>query len=97
MTSDMKELLAQGFIPPWMDKEVLCLCLSGASPTTIDAWVNTGVLPPPKKRGGKLMWKWSEVDNKLTVGEAGGSPDSQADRIRLGTKRASMERHANEF
>ena len=26
-----------------------------------------GILPPPRKHGGKLMWKWSEVDDRLTT------------------------------
>lgn len=79
-----------GFIPPWMDMATLCqhTCLS---PNTVDAWVAQGILPPPRKRGGKLMWKWAEVDEKLTVGEAGGSPDSEAERIRNATRRAASE------
>lgn len=79
------------FIPPWQDKATLCAHIC-ASPHTVDAWVASGVLPPPRKRGGKLMWKWSEVDEKLTLGEAGETPDSQADEIRNATKRAAESR-----
>lgn len=61
--------------PPWQDTMTLArhICVS---PSTIENWVAAGILPPPRKRGGKLMWKWSEVDawlsegNNGTVGEA---------------------------
>jgi predicted site-specific integrase-resolvase len=76
------------FIPPWQDMPTLCrhICIT---PTTVDTWVAQGILPPPRKRGGKLMWKWSEVDEKLTIG--GASPDSTAERIRDATRRAASE------
>ena len=76
--------------PPWMDRDTLSAHIS-VSRATVDNWVAQGVLPPPRKRGGRLMWKWSEVDEKLTLGEAGGSPDSQAERIHNGTRRALAE------
>lgn len=67
------------FVPPWQDKATLCenIC---ASPSTVDKWVIEGVLPPPRKRGGKLMWKWDEVDEMLTAGTQ--SMDALAERIR---------------
>ncbi len=88
MTPDLKAMLVAGFRPPWMDKEVLgfCTCLGS---TTIDTHVATGVLPPPRKRGGKLMWKWSEVDEWLTVGKPSGNPPDPAERIRNGTREAA--------
>jgi predicted DNA-binding transcriptional regulator AlpA len=53
--------------PPWMDTPTLAkhICTSAS---TIDNWVAQGILPPPRKRGGKLMWKWSEVDAWLSDG-----------------------------
>jgi predicted site-specific integrase-resolvase len=44
------------FIPPWQDLQTLCanICVSA---TTVENWVAQGILPPPRKRGGKLMWK----------------------------------------
>src|ERR1700682_5526562 len=45
------------WVPPWQDKPTLCMCLC-LSENTVDAWVRQGLLPPPRKRGGKLMWKW---------------------------------------
>ena len=75
------------FVPPWMDKATLAKNIC-ASDTTIDTWVTQGILPPPRKRGGKLMWKWSEVDERLTVG---GNSDSLAERIRDGSRRATAE------
>lgn len=76
--------------PPWMDSNTLCehICIS---PATVDNWVKNGILPPPKKRGGKLMWKWLEVDRYLSErGE--GSPDAEAERVRNGTKREAEGR-----
>lgn len=76
--------------PPWMDAGTLAKHCS-VSPSTIEAWAAQGVLPPPRKRGGKQLWKWSEVDEKLTIGEAGGSPDAAAERIRNATRAAAAE------
>ena len=78
--------------PPWMDSTTLAehIC---ASPNTIDTWVLKGILPPPRKRGGKLMWKWIEVDEYLTNG--GLSPDAEAERIRENVKRAVAESSAD--
>jgi predicted DNA-binding transcriptional regulator AlpA len=50
-----------------MDTTTLALHIS-VSPSTIDNWVAAGILPPPRKRGGKLMWQWAEVDAWLTDG-----------------------------
>ena len=77
------------FIPPWQDSVTLAkhICVSAS---TIDNWVSQGILPPPRKRGGKLMWKWEEVDAWLTDGRAG-SPDAEAERIRNATRRVATE------
>jgi predicted site-specific integrase-resolvase len=70
-----------------MDMLTLCrhICVST---TTVDNWVAQGILPPPRKRGGKLMWKWSEVDKKLTDGQD--DEKSELERIRDGTRRAAQ-------
>jgi predicted DNA-binding transcriptional regulator AlpA len=71
------------FIPAWVDLAELArqICVS---PTTVDNWVAAGVLPAPRKRGGKLMWKWSEVDAKLTNGTQDGldKPGSIRDAVK---------------
>jgi predicted site-specific integrase-resolvase len=74
--------------PPWMDTAALAAHVS-ISVSTIEAWVAQGILPPPRKRGGKLMWKWSEVDERLMNGES--SPDAEAQRIRDATRKAAQE------
>lgn len=68
------------FIPPWQDMSTLCAHICVA-PNTVDKWVVEGILPPARKRGGKLMWKWTEVDAYLSNG-GGRSPDAEAERIR---------------
>lgn len=77
--------------PPWMDSATLAghICVSA---TTVDNWVNQGILPPPRKRGGKLMWKWAEVDAYLTDGKPATGPDAEAERIRDATRRAAENR-----
>jgi hypothetical protein len=67
--------------PPWQDSVALAAHIS-VSVYTLENWVAAGILPPPRKRGGKLMWKWSEVDTRLsegnngTIGEATGMRDA---------------------
>ncbi len=93
MTPALKKLLIDGFVPPWQDKEVLAICTSN-SPDTIDNWQAQGILPPPRKRGGKLMWKWAEVDAWLT----GGRPIDEVARITEATRRIIEEaRHPKPY
>lgn len=40
------------------------------SDTTFDKYVREGVLPSPKRRGGMLRWKWSEIVAVLDGGAA---------------------------
>jgi hypothetical protein len=74
--------------PPWQDISTLCanICVCER---TVDAWVQQGILPPPRMRGGKRMWKWAEVDACLSGPEDGGVT---AESIREATRRAVSER-----
>lgn len=54
--------------PPWQDAPTLAQHLS-ISLHTIENWVAAGWLPPGRQRGGKVMWKWSEVDDLMTNGK----------------------------
>jgi predicted DNA-binding transcriptional regulator AlpA len=76
-----------GLIPPWQDMATLCKHIS-CSPSTVENWVAEGILPPPRKRGGELMWKWSEVDDYLTHGS---HQAADIDRIREATRRIVEE------
>jgi predicted site-specific integrase-resolvase len=62
--------------PPWQDTVTLAehLCVA---PSTITNWVAQGILP--RNRGGKLMWRWDEVDEMLTIGRD--ASETLADRI----------------
>lgn len=55
--------------PAWVDKATLMreTCLGER---TVDTWVKGGLLPPPRLIGGKLMWRWIEVDQYLVDGGA---------------------------
>lgn len=50
--------------PPYQDAETLaahlCVCAK-----TIRAWADQGIIPPPVKRGGRVLWKWSAVEKSL--------------------------------
>lgn len=83
------------WVPPWQDMATLCAHIC-ASPRTVDAWVVQGILPPPYKRGGKLMWRWIEVDEYLARGSEGAAPDAQAERIRENVRRAQEEGRAGQ-
>jgi hypothetical protein len=72
--------------PPWMDKETLAVHLS-SSPNTIENWS----IPQPRKRGGKVMYCWAEVDEWMLNGKPEASEDSLAERIRNGTRAAAAE------
>jgi predicted DNA-binding transcriptional regulator AlpA len=75
--------------PPWQDISTLCghTCLSEA---TVDKWVKLGLLPPPRQRGGKRMWKWSEVNAYLENGgnDVPVSQGSDVEQVREATRRA---------
>lgn len=64
--------------PPWQDAPTLCahLCISEG---TLDNWMRDGILPPARMRGGKRMWEWAEVENRMR-GDAGIVP---ADETRI--------------
>jgi hypothetical protein len=59
--------------PPWQDKATLGEHIS-LSERGVDLWVQQGLLPPGRMRGGKLMWRWSEVDERLDRGK----PEAQS-------------------
>jgi hypothetical protein len=71
------------WVPPWQDKATLCMCLC-LSENTVDAWVRQGLLLFPRKRGGKLMWRWSEVE-KYLEGDDPQSPEELGEGIRNAT------------
>lgn len=72
-------------IPPYQDiahlTENLCI-----SEPTVNAWVKQGILPPPRNKGGKRLWKWAEVEQYLD-GSEGRGLDRELEEIRNETKR----------
>jgi len=89
MTAPKKNTLP--YPPPWQDQVMLAQHLT-ISPSTVPLWVEQGIIPAPRERGGKLLWKWAEVDERLTTGK-GNSPDHEAERIRDETRRLAAARH----
>ena len=74
--------------PPWQDAPTLCahLCISD---TTLDTWVRQDILPPAKVRGGKRMWEWSEVEQRMR-GDAGIVPEQNlAQKVYHATRKAA--------
>lgn len=80
--------------PPWQDRMTLAAHLS-ISPESLENWVRDGVIPPPRKRGGKLMWNWPEVDAWMRQGTQNGVPQT-ATEIRDAVRRKldATPRHA---
>ena len=76
--------------PPWQDTATLAAHLS-ISTESIENWVRAGIIPPPRRRGGKLMWKWAEVDELMTNGAAGLVSDVEAVRQGVLRERAKDE------
>ena len=80
-------------VPAWVDKARLCVetCLHE---NTVDAWVRMGLLPPGRKRAGKLLWKWIEVEEYLERGgrDAESSLNPDADKVAAATQRALARR-----
>lgn len=68
--------LPPNFIPPWQDIETLAAHLS-ISPPTVQAWVQSGIIPPPRERAGKKLWRWSEVDAAIAEGKTGAVTDAR--------------------
>ena len=77
-------------IPPYQDmltlKQNLCL-----SERTIDVYVKEGRLPPPKNKGGKRLWKWSEVEAYID-GNGDTVASAELEDIRNETKKQANSR-----
>jgi hypothetical protein len=78
--------------PPYQDIDLLCEHLSICA-STVEAWMRTGKLPPPKIRDGKRLWKWIEVERCLDAWDEQAQQlgGSQAERIRDATRRIAAE------
>lgn len=50
--------------PSYVSKATLAAELD-MSESTIDSYVQRGLLPKPIKRGGSVRWRWAEVDADL--------------------------------
>lgn len=70
--------------PPIMDKATLAWHLS-IHPDTVDARIEAGLLPPGTMWGGKLMWKWADVEAQVSA-RLGPSNDLAA-KVRHATRK----------
>lgn len=80
-------------IPPWQDLPTLAWHIS-CSITTVENWVNNRTLPPGRRRSGKLMWKWAEVDAWLTNGPQDGLADQPTEMTDAVRRARETDRHA---
>jgi predicted site-specific integrase-resolvase len=89
----MKVSEQRWFFPPYQDIETLShhLCVSRR---TVDTWVKTGKLPPPRVQYGKRIWKWTDVEKWLDGDSTmvSSSPDKLAARITEATRNALASR-----
>jgi predicted DNA-binding transcriptional regulator AlpA len=77
--------------PPFQDLQTLSEHISTGE-STIENWVKQGMFPPPKKIGGKRLWRWKDVERHLAIENEGvKSPDAQAERIREATRAAARQ------
>jgi predicted DNA-binding transcriptional regulator AlpA len=78
--------------PPYQDLATLAehIC---AGESTIENWVRLGLFPPPRKVGGKRLWRWKDVERHLAAedGKVAASPDQQAEDIRNATRAAASQ------
>jgi excisionase family DNA binding protein len=75
--------------PPYQDIATLSEHTTLA-PRTIEMWVKEGKLPPPRVRGGKRLWKWTDVERYLDGdGDAVPALDDQLECIRNATRQAA--------
>lgn len=72
-------------IPPWQDAPTLAWHLS-ISLHSVENWVAAGIIPPGRQRGGKVMWKWAEVDAWMMDGNPA-VPGTRPGSIRDGVRR----------
>jgi hypothetical protein len=83
-------------VPAYVDAARLCqeLCICER---TAEAWARQGILPAPRMRGGKRLWKWKEVEAYLDDGGPAAPPsaDAEAERVRNATKRLAEEAAEN--
>lgn len=73
--------------PPYQDVTTLAGNLSICT-ATVDNWVQRGILPPAVLRGGKRLWKWSQVEEWI---DRGPTLVRQVEDIRENTRRAINE------
>lgn len=80
--------------PPFQDLRTLAEHLCAAE-STVENWVKLGLLPAPRKVGGKRMWRWKEVEHHLAVmaPATASSPDDEAKRITEATRAAASRNH----
>lgn len=59
--------------PSYVAKATLAAELD-ISESTVDAWVQRGILPKPVRIGGAVRWNWAQVDASL--GAQAATPDT---------------------
>jgi hypothetical protein len=84
--------LPPNHVPAWVDKARLCV-ETCASTDTVEEWVRRDILSAGQKRGGKLLWRWADVDKWLQQGGANGQEvaDLDAEGMRAATRRLSRK------
>ena len=83
-------MTALPYPPPFQDLRTLAAHIC-ASEHTIENWVKMGLLPTPKRVGGKRLWEWKKVQQHLAGADspASSSTDDLAKRITDATRAAT--------
>jgi predicted DNA-binding transcriptional regulator AlpA len=68
-------------MPPWVDVETL-VWATCSTKTSIENYVEQGKLPPPRKLGGKRIWRWAEVEDWLNNGPPSAKLSDLTERVK---------------
>jgi predicted DNA-binding transcriptional regulator AlpA len=71
-------------MPQYVDLRRLAREISWGE-STIEAAVKAGTFPQPRKKCGKRVWKWKEVEEYLDAPDSVASPVNLAEKIRKAT------------
>ena len=81
--------------PPFQDLRTLALHVS-MSERTIEERVRLGQFPQPRRKFGKRLWVWKEVEQFLALPDDEAPAINQAEKVRLASTRVSHARRSSD-
>lgn len=71
----MQRRMIHGHRPPAYPSKATLAAELDISESTVDAWVQRGILPKPIRLGGSVRWNWAQVEAALGATEAAPEAD----------------------